>query len=132
MPASHRRTSTLILTLALCVFAASTALADATKIHVIGASEIQARIDRQFDQDNADRHAIQLLLGQPQVRQLAASAGLDAEGARAATALLSGPELKDLAMRAREVNAGIGGSAKITITATTLIIILLIIIIVMR
>ena len=132
MPVNPRRTSTLILSLALGLFASSAAWAGETPGHVVGGPEIQARIDRQFDQDNADRQAIRQLLDQPQVRQLAASAGLDAKGAQAAAALLTGPELRDLATRAREINAGIGGDHRITITATTLIIILLIVILVTR
>jgi hypothetical protein len=129
MTLNHRRISTLLLSLAICVAAAGAARAGETQRHVVGGAEIQARIDQQLDQDGADRQAIQLLLAQPGVRQIAESAGLDLERANAAAALLTGPELKDLASRAREVNAGIGGSQTVTITATTLIIILLIIII---
>lgn len=124
-----RRTSMLLMSLALVVFATGAALAGAPPRHVVGGAEIQARIDRQLDQDGADRQAIQQLLAQPGVRQIATSAGLDVERAQSAAALLSGPELKDLASRAREIDAGIGGDRTITMTATTLIIILLLIII---
>lgn len=132
MPLRHRRTSTLLLSLAICMVATGAATAGETQRHVVGGAEIQARINQQCDQDGADRQAIQLLLRQPGVRQIAASAGLDVERADAATALLSGQELKDLASRAREINAGIGGDKRITITATTLIIILLIVIILVK
>ena len=118
----------LLLSLALCVVATGAATAGETQRHVVGPAEIQARIDLQLDQDGADRQAIQLLLGQPGVRQIAESAGLDIERAHAAAALLSGPELKAMASSARETNAGIGGDHTFTITATTLIIILLIVI----
>jgi len=131
MSLNPRRTSTLLLTLALCVVATG-ALAGERPRHVVGPAEIQARIDQQLGQDVADRQAIQQLLGQPGVRQIAESAGLDLERAHAAAALLSGPELKDLASRAREANAGIGGSHTVTITATTLIIILLILILLLK
>jgi hypothetical protein len=127
-----RRTWTLLLSLVICIAARGAAMAGETQRHVVGGAEIQARIDQQLDQDGADRQAIQQLLGQPAVRQIAESAGLDVERAHAAAALLSGPELKDLASRAREINAGIGGDRTITITATTLIIILLLVIILMR
>jgi len=118
----------LLLSLALCVVATGAATAGETQRHVVGPAEIQARIDLQLDQDGADRQAIQLLLSQPGVRQIAESAGLDIERAHAAAALLSGPELKAMASSARETNAGIGGDHTFTITATTLIIILLIVI----
>jgi hypothetical protein len=129
MSLNHVRISTLLLSLAICVAGTGAAMAGETQRHVIGNAEIQARIDQQLDQDGADRQEIQLLLAQPGVRQIAESAGLNVEHAQAAAALLSGPELKDLASRAREVNAGIGGSHTVTITATTLIIVLLIILI---
>jgi hypothetical protein len=129
MSVNPRRTATLLLTLGVCLVAAGTALAGEMPRHVVGSAEIQARIDQQLDQDGADRQAIQQLLGQPAVRQIAEAAGLDLERAHASTALLSGTELRDLASRAREANAGIGGSHTVTITTTTLIIVLLIIII---
>jgi hypothetical protein len=132
MSLNLRRTSILLLSLALCVVATGAAMAGETSRYVVGAAEIQARIDRQLDQDGADRQAIQSLLGQPGVLQIAESAGLDVERAHAAVGLLSGQELRDLASQAREANAGIGGDRTITITATTLIIILLLVIILMN
>jgi len=128
MSMRHRRASTLLLSLAICVLATGPAMAGESQGHVVGSTEIQARINLQLDQDGADRQAIQQLLAQPEARRIAESAGLDAERATAAIGLLSGQELKDLASRAREVNAGIGGDKRFTITATTLIIILLVII----
>jgi hypothetical protein len=135
-PSKHRlslkRISTLLLSLAFCVAAASASMAGETPRHVVGSADIQARIDQQLDREAADRQAIQQLLAQPGVRQIAETAGLDIERAHAAAALLSGAELKDLASSAREVNAGIGGDRTITITATTLIIILLVIILITK
>lgn len=135
-PSSHRpflkRISTLLLSLAFCIVAAGAARAGETQRHVVGGADIQARIDQQLGQEAADRQAIQQLLGQPGVRQIAESAGLDIERAHAAAAILSGAELKDLASSAREINAGIGGDRTITITATTLIIILLVVILITK
>jgi hypothetical protein len=121
----------LLLSLAFCVVAAGAAVAGEAQRHVVGSADIQARIDQQLGQEAADRQAIQLFLGQPGVRQVAEAAGLDIGRAHAAAALLSGPELKDLASSAREINAGVGGDT-ITITATTLIIILLIVILITK
>jgi hypothetical protein len=99
--------------------------------HVVGENEIQARIDQQIGQADADRQAIQIMLQREDVRQIAGTAGLDLKRASAAAAVLSGPSLEKLAAQAREVNAGLaGGDSKIVISATALIIILLIIIIV--
>ena len=131
MATNHRHTWSVLLALAIVVTASGAAMAGQSQRHVVGGEEIQARIDQQLDRDGADRQAIQSLLDQPRVRQIAESAGLDVNRAHAATALLSGQELTDLAASAREINAGIGGSGTVTITATTLIIILLVVIILM-
>jgi hypothetical protein len=101
--------------------------------NVIGENEIQARIDQQLDQADADRQAIQIMLQREEVREIAGSAGLDLERARAAAAVLSGPSLEKLAAQAREVNASLaGGDDTIVISATALIIILLLLILILR
>jgi hypothetical protein len=113
----------------IAVGAAGASLAGEPQRHVIGASEIQARIDQQVNQADADRQAIQTMLQRAEVRQAAGSAGLDLERASAAAAVLSGPALVTLAAQARAVNAGLaGGDSTVVISATALIIILLIII----
>jgi hypothetical protein len=118
---------------AVVVIAAGAAGASVTgepQRHVVGESEIQARIDQQIVQADADRQAIQIMLQRADVRQLAGSAGLDLERASAAAAVLSGPSLEKLAAQAREINAGlVAGGSTIVISATLVIIILLIIII---
>ena len=126
----YRRLILAIFAAALiAVGAAGASLASGPQGHVVGDNEIQARIDQQIGQANADRQAIQMMLQRPEVRQIAGAAGLDLERASAAAAVLSGPALEKLAAQAREVNAGLaGGDSKIIISATTLIIILLILI----
>ena len=115
---------------AIAVGAAGASPAAEPQRHVVGENEIQARIDQQIVQTDADRQAIQIMLQREDVRQMAGSAGLDLERASAAAAVLSGPSLEKLAAQAREVNANLaGGDSKIVISATALIIILLIIII---
>jgi hypothetical protein len=54
--------------------------------------------------------------------------GLDIERASAAAGVLSGPELKEIATRANEINAGVGGRETVTISVTAIIIILLLLI----
>jgi len=101
--------------------------------HVVGENEIQATIDQQIDQADADRQAIQSMLQREDVRQIAGSVGLDLERASAAAAVLSGSALEKLAAQARAVNAGLaGGDERIVISATAIIIILLILILVTR
>jgi hypothetical protein len=108
-------------------------LAEGPERHVVGVNEIQARIDQQLGQADADRQEIQAMLQRDDVRRIAGSVGLDLERAGAAAMVLSGPELEDLAARAREVNSNLaGGDEKIVISATVLIIILLLLILLAR
>lgn len=117
----------------IAVGAAGVSLAGEPQRHVIGDNEIQATIDQQVGQADADRQAIQTMLQRAEVRQIASSAGLDLKRASAAAAILSGPSLVNLAAQAREVNAALaGGDEKIVISATVLIIVLLVLILLLR
>jgi hypothetical protein len=122
-----------IAVLAIAVGVAGTSLAGQPQRHVVGDSQIQARIDQSVGQADADRQAIQTMLLRADVRLIAGSAGLDLQRASAAAAVLSGPALEKLAAQARTVNADLsGGSGTVVISATALIIILLIVILVAR
>jgi hypothetical protein len=119
----------LALFAAVTVATAGASLAGEPQRHVVGASEIQTRIDQQLSQADADRLAIQSLLRREDVRQIAGAAGLNLEQAGAAAGVLSGPALEDLAAQARAINADIaGGNNTVVISTTTIIIILLILI----
>ena len=111
--------------------AASAGVAGETRRHVVGDVEIQARIDAQASQENADRQAIGHLLQRSEVRQIAASAGLDLQRASAAVAVLSGEQLKDVAAHARAADTELGGEGRVTLTYTVIIIVLLGLIIVL-
>jgi hypothetical protein len=127
----YKRLALAVLAVAvIAVSMAGASLAAEPQRHVVGGSDIQARIDQQVGQADADRQAIQTMLQRADVRRIAGSAGLDLERASVAAAVLSGPSLVELAAQAREVNAGlVGGDGTIVISATALIIILLLVII---
>jgi hypothetical protein len=125
----RRMTLALLAAALISVGIAGTGRAGEARPDVIGEVDIQTQIDRRIDNESSDRQAIQDLLRRPEVRQIAGKAGLDIERASAAAGLLSGQELKDLATRAHEINAGVGGRGTVTIAVTTLIIIALLIII---
>src|ERR1041385_9146602 len=74
--------------------------ADAQR-HVVSDVEIQARLDAQTNQESADHQAITHLLRRPEVRRIAASAGLDLRRAYTAAAVISGQQLKDVVAQAR-------------------------------
>ena len=127
---TYRKLTLALLAVALIsVGIAGAARAGEPRPDVIGEVDIQAQIDRQVGNEAADRQAIQDLLRRPDVRRIAGSVGLDIERAGAAAGVLSGPELKDAAARAHEINAGVGGRETVTVAVTTLIIIALLIII---
>lgn len=115
----------------LSLFADSVSAAESTvEQHVVGTHEIQARIDQQVDQADADRQAVQALLLREDVRRIAGAAGLDLERASAAAATLSGTALESLAGQARALDTDlVGGDDRIVMTTTTVIIILLVLII---
>lgn len=136
MATSRGMTVAFLGALIICVAAGAasaggTGVAGEPQRHVIGDVEIQARIDAQASQENADRQAIGHLLQRPEVRRIAASAGLDLQRASAAAGVLSGEQLKDVAAHARAADTALGGDQRITITYTVLIIILLVLIIVL-
>jgi len=108
---------------------ASTSWAGQQRSDVIGQADIQAQIDKRIDNEAADRQAIQDLLQRPDVRRIAGAAGLDIERASAAAGLLTGQNLKDIAARANEATAGVGGSQTVTLSVTAIVIIVLLIII---
>ena len=118
----------IICAAAAAASAAGTSVAGEPRRHVVEDAEIQARIDSQASQEDADRQAIDHLLQRSQVREIAASAGLDIQRASAAVAVLSGEQLKDVAARARAADAQFGGAERITLTYTVIIIILLVVI----
>jgi hypothetical protein len=123
----HKGIALAVLALAaLAVGAVGTSLAGEPQRHVVGESEIQARIDQQIGQENADRQAIQTMLQREDVRRIAGTVGLDLQRASAAAGVLSGASLQRLAAQANEVNATlVGGDSTVVISATTIIIILL-------
>lgn len=126
----YRRCALAFLAVAvIAVCAAGTSLAGETQRHVVGESEIQARMDQQIVQADADRQAIQSMLQRADVREFAGAAGLDLERASVAASVLSGPTLVNLAAQARAVDATLaGGDGTIIISATAVIIILLVLI----
>lgn len=120
----------LVLGLGSPALAAPTCASTPSAPHVVGADVLQARLDRATQGQEANRQSIRLLLQRADIRAIADRAGLDVQRASAAVAVLSDAQLEALGARAAEINAGIGGSGNIVISATALIIILLIIIIV--
>jgi hypothetical protein len=117
----------LATTLAVMVCAPA---AWAQQTHVINKAALDQAVQQRVSQDQADREAIRSFLQNPQVKSVAAKAGLSVEKAEAAVSTLQGDELRQAAGQARAVNQDLAGGATVVITTTTIIIILLIIILI--
>ncbi len=102
----------------------------AQQIHVVNKAALDQAVQQRVNQDQADRDAIRSFLQNPQVKSVAAKAGLSVEKAEAAVSTLQGDELRQAAGQARAVNQDLAGGATVVITTTTIIIILLIIILI--
>ena len=96
--------------------------------HVISRSALEAAVAARVAQDRDDRAAIREALGQPEVRVVAARAGVDPARLEALAGTLSGSDLEAVASKAREVNDSLAGGGTVTISTTTIIIALLILI----
>ncbi|HXG72321.1 MAG TPA: hypothetical protein VNJ04_17085 [Gemmatimonadaceae bacterium] len=97
--------------------------------HVINKSALDQAVQVRVAQDQADRAIITSLLARPEVRDVAAQAGLSLEKASAAVSTLQGDDLRNLAGQARQVNDTLAGGASTIVISTTAIIIILLIII---
>jgi hypothetical protein len=117
----------LCATLALMLSAPA---AWAQQTHVINKSALDQAVQQRVSQDQADRDAIRSFLQNPQVKSVAAKAGLPIEKAEKAVSTLQGDELRQAAGQARTVNQDLAGGATVVITTTTIIIILLIVILI--
>jgi hypothetical protein len=102
----------------------------AQQTHVINQSALDQAVQQRVSQEQSDREALRTFLQNPQVKDVAAKAGLPIERAVAAVSTLQGDELRQAASQARAVNQDLAGGTTVVITTTTIIIILLIILII--
>jgi hypothetical protein len=117
--------------IALCLALLIAAPAAHAQQSVIGRSALERAVQERVKQEQSDRDAIASLLRRPEVRQIAAHAGLSIEKAEAAVSTLQGDDLKALADQARQAQNDLaGGASTIVISTTTVIIALLIIILI--
>jgi hypothetical protein len=99
--------------------------------HVVDPSSVAKAVAEHADQQDADRRDVQAALARPEVRELAAKAGVDIDRASSVVSTLSGADLDRAANLARQVTASLtGGDSYFTISSTTLIIILLLVLLI--
>src|SRR5258706_9158143 len=118
----------MLVTILAVMLAAPAAWAQQT--HVINKAALDQAVQQRVSQDQADRDALRSFLQNPQVKSVAAKAGLSVETAEAAVSTLQGDELRQAAGQARAGNQDLAGGSTILISTTTIIIVLLIILLI--
>ena len=116
--------------LAVCLSVLIVAPTASAQSHVIGKNALDKAVQERVARDQSDREAILTLLQRPEVREVAAKAGVSLEKATVAVATLEGQDLRQIASHARQVNNELAGGATVVITTTAIIIILLVIILI--
>jgi len=111
---------------------ASPALAAQTSArHVLDQSALASAVADRAAADVAQRAAIQEALARPEVRGVAAKAGVNVDRLAAHVATLDGAELAQVADAAQQVNHSLaGGASTVVISTTTIIIVLLVLILI--
>jgi hypothetical protein len=113
------------------VFLTASGSAFADQQHVVAPQQLITAMTEKVAAEDADRAAVREALARPQVREVAASMGVDMAKLTGAVETMSGDDLKQAASTARQVNEElVGGVTTIALTATTIIIILLVVIII--
>ena len=116
----------LAVLLMLLTIATGSAVAD--ERHVIDPSQLAAAMRQHVGAQDTDRAAVREALARPDVQQVAASIGIDLNRVTSSVDTLSGRELQEAAMTARQINQSLVGGAS-SISTTTIIILLLILIV---
>jgi branched-subunit amino acid ABC-type transport system permease component len=99
--------------------------------HIVTPQQLTAAMAGKVAAEDADRAAVREALARPQVREVAASMGVDLAKLSGAVETMSRDDLQQAASTARQVNEQlVGGAPTIALTATTIIIILLVVIII--
>jgi hypothetical protein len=99
--------------------------------HAVPADALSAAVTQHADQQDSDRAAIHEALARPEIREMAAKAGLDLNRIDTSVDTLTGDSLNRVASAARDTNqALVGGASTVVISTTTIIIALLVVIII--
>jgi hypothetical protein len=116
--------------LLMFVLALSTS-AFAQERHAVTPADLANVVSQQVDQQDAHRAAIHEALSRPEVREMAAKAGIDLDRFDASVNTLSGDSLDRVASAAQQVNQSlVGGASTVVISTTTIIIALLVVILI--
>jgi hypothetical protein len=99
--------------------------------HAVAPDALAAGVTQHVAQQDGNRAAIHEALARPEVRQMAATAGVDLERVNASVDTLTGDSLSRAASAARDTNqALVGGASTVVISTTTIIIALLVVLLI--
>lgn len=121
-----------LLAAPLILLMATAAPSFADQRHLVDSSQLAATVGDHVAKQDADRAAVREALGRSEVKEVAATLGVDLTRAAAAVDTMSGTDLTRAADAARQVNQQplVGGASTVVISTTTIIIALLIVIII--
>ena len=103
--------------------------ASAQPQHVVDPAALAAAVGQHVASESADRAAVRAALARRDVRDTAASMGLDLARVSAAVDTMSGPDLEHAASLAQQIDHPVvGGASTVVISTTTIIIVLLLVI----
>ena len=109
----------------------TTFAASAQERHVVDPATMASAISQHVEKQDADRRAIREALAHPEVRDVAAKAGIDLDRLGAVVDTLEGDSLERAAEAAQQVNDQlVGGQRNLVISTTTIIIGLLVLILI--
>jgi hypothetical protein len=118
-----------LLAAPLIMLMLTSAPAFADQRHLVDSSQLAATVGERVASQDADRAAIREALGRDEVKNMAASVGVDLTQAASAVDTMSGADLTRAADAARQVNERlVGGASNVVLSTTTIIIILLVVI----
>lgn len=106
--------------------------ASADQRHAVAPNAIAQAVAQRVAQQDTDRATIREALARPEVKDVAATAGIDLTKVSAAVETMNAAQLAQAATQAQQVNESlVGGASTITISTTTIIIVLLVVILIL-
>lgn len=117
--------------IALACFAAPATGVAQERAHVVSADQLDDIAVAHAGNQAAERAELQAFLDRPEVRQIAADAGIDIMTAETAVAALSADEIRLLSGELARADAALAGGDTLVISTTAIIIALLVVIIIL-
>jgi hypothetical protein len=106
--------------------------ASADQRHAVAPEAVAQAVAERVAQQDTDRATIRAALARPEVKDVAATAGIDLAKVSAAVDTMSPAQLAQAASHAQQVNDSlVGGASTVTISTTTIIIVLLVVILIL-